>query len=153
MVSKSLTFLKLLFGGTPVFLLILFLWVQWPLRLFTVGNPRLVNDMGQLAFACFWVIAFGMACLTKSHLQISNTSQPRNALRLAWLRFIVCAPWAFFLLYSAMPLLMNSWHEDEKFPDSYSPGFYLIKLALVWLALAWLLTNIFSLYKAYSDKS
>jgi TRAP-type mannitol/chloroaromatic compound transport system permease small subunit len=61
-------------------------------------------------------------------------------------------PWAIFLVYSAWPLLINSWHENEKFPDSYSPGFYLIKLALILLPVGWTLSNILSINKAYRVK-
>jgi hypothetical protein len=152
MISKSLKFLWLVVLGMPIFLLVVFLWVQWPVRVFATGNPRLINDMGQIAFAYFWVMAFGIACLTQSHLQISNNAATTNATRRAWSSFVLSSPWAIFLFYSAWPLLINSWHENEKFPDSYSPGFYMIKLALVLLALAWVVTNILLIHKAYRVK-
>lgn len=152
MISKSLKFLWLVFLALPIVLLVVFLWIQWPMRVFASGNPRLINDMGQIAFAYFWVMAFGIACLSQSHLQISNSGAPTNAARRAWTGFILSLPWAIFLVYSAWPLLINSWHENEKFPDSYSPGFYLIKLALVLLASAWFVANIFSINKAYRVK-
>ena len=152
MISKSLKFLWLLVLGLPIFLLVVFLWVQWPMRVFTTGNPRLINDMGQIAFACFWVIAFGIACLTQSHLQISNNVATRKAAQRALSSFVLSLPWAIFLVYSAWPLLINSWHENEKFPDSYSPGFYLIKLALILLPVGWTLSNILSINKAYRVK-
>jgi len=152
MISKSLKFLWLVALGMPIFLLVVFLWVQWPVRVFATGNPRLINDMGQIAFAYFWVMAFGIACLTQSHLQISNNAATTNATRRAWSSFVLSSPWAIFLFFSAWPLLINSWHENEKFPDSYSPGFYMIKLALVLLVLAWVVTNILLIHKAYRVK-
>ncbi len=152
MISKSLKFLRLVFLALPIFLLVVFLWVQWPMRVFASGNPRLINDMGQIAFAYFWVMAFAIACLSQSHLQISNNAAPTKKGRRAWTGFVLSLPWAIFLVYSAWPLLINSWHENEKFPDSYSPGFYLIKLALILLPVGWTLSNILSINKAYRVK-
>ncbi len=152
MISKSLKFLWLVFLALPIFLLIVFLWAQWPMRVFANGNPRLINDMGQIAFAYFWVMAFAIACLSQSHLQISNNAAPTKKGRRAWTGFVLSLPWAIFLVYSAWPLLINSWHENEKFPDSYSPGFYLIKLALILLPVGWTLSNILSINKAYRVK-
>lgn len=152
MISKSLKFLWLLFLALPIVLLVVFLWAQWPMRVFASGNPRLINDMGQIAFAYFWVMAFAIACLSQSHLQISNKAAPTKKGRRAWTGFVLSLPWAIFLVYSAWPLLINSWHENEKFPDSYSPGFYLIKLALILLPVGWTLSNILSINKAYRVK-
>ena len=152
MISKSLKFLWLVFLTLPVVLLVVFLWAQWPMRVFASGNPRLINDMGQIAFAYFWVMAFAIACLSQSHLQISNNAAPTKKGRRAWTGFVLSLPWAIFLVYSAWPLLINSWHENEKFPDSYSPGFYLIKLALILLPVGWTLSNILSINKAYRVK-
>ena len=152
MISKSLKFLWLVFLTLPIVLLVVFLWAQWPMRVFASGNPRLINDMGQIAFAYFWVMAFAIACLSQSHLQISNNAAPTKKGRRAWTGFVLSLPWAIFLVYSAWPLLINSWHENEKFPDSYSPGFYLIKLALILLPVGWTLSNILSINKAYRVK-
>ena len=152
MISKSLKFLWLLFLALPIVLLVVFLWAQWPMRVFASGNPRLINDMGQIVFAYFWVMAFAIACLSQSHLQISNNAAPTKKGRRAWTGFVLSLPWAIFLVYSAWPLLINSWHENEKFPDSYSPGFYLIKLALILLPVGWTLSNILSINKAYRVK-
>ena len=152
MISKSLKFLRLVFLALPIFLLVVFLWVQWPMRVFASGNSRLINDMGQIAFAYFWVMAFAIACLSQSHLQFSNNAAPTKKGRRAWTGFVLSLPWAIFLVYSAWPLLINSWHENEKFPDSYSPGFYLIKLALILLPVGWTLSNILSINKAYRVK-
>ena len=152
MISKSLKFLWLVFLALPIVLLVVFLWAQWPMRVFASGNPRLINDMGQIAFAYFWVMAFAIACLSQSHLQISNNAAPTKKGRRAWTGFVLSLPWAIFLVYSAWPLLINSWHENEKFPDSYSPGFYLIKLALILLPVGWTLSNILSINKAYRVK-
>jgi TRAP-type C4-dicarboxylate transport system permease small subunit len=152
MISKSLKFLWLVFLALLIFLLVVFLWAQWPMRVFASGNPRLINDMGQIAFAYFWVMAFAIACLSQSHLQISNNAAPTKKGRRAWTGFVLSLPWAIFLVYSAWPLLINSWHENEKFPDSYSPGFYLIKLALILFPVGWTLSNILSINKAYRVK-
>ncbi len=152
MISKSLKFLWLVFLALLIFLLVVFLWAQWPMRVFASGNPRLINDMGQIAFAYFWVMAFAIACLSQSHLQISNNAAPTKKGRRAWTGFVLSLPWAIFLVCSAWPLLINSWHENEKFPDSYSPGFYLIKLALILLPVGWTLSNILSINKAYRVK-
>ena len=103
MITKSLKFLGLVFLALPIFLLNMFLWGQWPMRVFASGNPRLINDMGQIAFAHFWVMAFGIAYTKQSHLQISNSGAPTNAAQRAWSGFGLSLPWAIFHVYSAWP--------------------------------------------------
>jgi TRAP-type mannitol/chloroaromatic compound transport system permease small subunit len=132
-----------------IFLLVVLLWSQWPLRVLLLGNARLINDMGQIVFSCFWCVAFAMACVEQSHLQISlktnKSIEQKFISRL--LGFFIVFPWALFLTYSSWPLLINSWHEREKFPDSFSPGFYFIKLALFLFPVAWLIASSYSLRK------
>jgi hypothetical protein len=36
-----------------IFLLVVFLWVQWPMRVVLLGNARLINDFGQIALGFF----------------------------------------------------------------------------------------------------
>jgi TRAP-type mannitol/chloroaromatic compound transport system permease small subunit len=118
-----------------IFVLVFLLWIQWPMRVFSGGNARLFNDIGQIVFAFFWVLAFAVACSTQSHLKLTSSvhSKPEHTIwRTTW-SLMFTLPWAVFVIYSAWPLLWHSLQDNEKFPDTYSPGFYLIKLALVLL--------------------
>jgi len=133
-----------------IFLLVFLLWIQWPMRVFLGGNSRLFNDIGQIVFAFFWVLAFAVACSTQSHLKLTSSVHPqpeREIWRATW-SLIITLPWAVFVIYSAWPLLFHSLQDNEKFPDTYSPGFYLIKLALVLLPVGLLLAGLRAFRKA-----
>ena len=133
-----------------IFLLVFLLWIQWPMREILWGNARLFNDFGQIVFAFFWVLAFAVACTTQSHLQLTSSERikPRNSLWTSIWSLALTLPWALFVVYSGWPLLWHSVHDNEKFPDSYSPGFFLIKFALVLLPVGLLLAGWKSIMKA-----
>jgi len=61
----------------------------------------------------------------------------------AWLAragaLAVLLPWAAFMLYASWPIVAQSVRQLEGFPESYSPGYFLVKVALFVLALLVLL--------------
>jgi len=149
MSAFNLKICRLISTRISIFLLVFLLWIQWPMRVFSGGNARLFNDLGQIVFAFFWVLAFAVACRTQSHLQLTSPVHQKtrhSPWRAAW-RLLLTLPWAVFLVYSGWPLLLHSVHDNEKFPDSYSPGFFFIKLALVLLPVGWLLAGLRSIQK------
>jgi TRAP-type mannitol/chloroaromatic compound transport system permease small subunit len=138
---------------SSIFILVLTLWIQWPFRSFFGFDARLVNDIGQIAFAYFVVTAFADANRNQSHLRIYfDNSIHKQSDKFEWMKYLFIAPWALFVIYSAWPIFLNSISENEKFPDSYTSGFYLIKLALLFLPLSFLYLVIQKLKKAIRDK-
>jgi TRAP-type mannitol/chloroaromatic compound transport system permease small subunit len=55
---------------------------------------------------------------------------------------IVLAPWALFIVYASWPMVVQSVRQLESFPETYNPGYFIVKLALVLLALLILLQAI-----------
>ena len=134
--------------------LVLMLWLQWPLRVFSVGDARFVNDLGQIAFAFFTVVAFADATRHQSHLTIHSTAVAveEKKSKSQWLKHLVLLAWALFIVHAAWPLWVHSFQESEKFPDTYTRGFYFIKLALLLfpLSLVFYIANAF--IKAVRDE-
>ena len=44
-------------------------------------------------------------------------------------------PWALYLLATATPMAWRSLRAAESFPETYNPGYFMVKLALWLLAL------------------
>ena len=104
------------------------LWVQFPLRILSLGIHRLINDMAQILFAYIWVFGFILASVNHHHLQVSVKKHGFRRFRLIKL---ITLPCALFLIDSSWPIFIQSWKVSERFSDTLSPGFYLIKLALI----------------------
>lgn len=135
-------------------ILVFTLWVQWPMRMLLIGDARFINDIGQIAFAFFVVIAFNDANRTQSHLSIHSQHKPeiRTHFWMQWIKYFFLTAWAVFVAYSAFPLFIHSLKEAEKFPDSYTPGYFLLKLALLILPLSYIAFLIKQFIQATRDK-
>jgi len=112
------------------------LFLQWPLRDFFQAYSREANDLGQWIFALFMAAAVTAATRERIHLA-ADTFARRYPPR--WRAFVAragvllgVAPWALFVLYASRQSVWMSLKQLEKFPDSYNPGYFLVKLAL-WL--------------------
>jgi hypothetical protein len=57
-------------------------------------------------------------------------------------------PWAAFLLREAFPIVMLSISQLERFPETYNPGYFVLKGALLLLALIQLLYGLASMIRA-----
>jgi len=56
-------------------------------------------------------------------------------------------PWAIFVLFTSRNIVLSSVLSLEQFPDTYHPGYYLIKVALWLLALLVLIQGLIDLFR------
>jgi TRAP-type mannitol/chloroaromatic compound transport system permease small subunit len=115
---------------------VVLLFLQWPLRDLFQAYSREANDLGQWVFALFMAAAVTAATRARIHLAADQFAQRYAP---AWRALIVrlgallgLAPWALFVLYASRQSVWMSLHQLEQFPDTYNPGYFMIKLAL-WL--------------------
>ena len=116
------------------------LWLQFPLRVLGFGIHRLINDIAQILFAYIWLFGFILASYHRTHLQVSHAK--RGFFQSSFGQ-ILTLPCAIFLIYSSWPIFVQSWIVAEKFSDTLSPGYYLIKLALILFSVAMAFMSIF----------
>jgi hypothetical protein len=132
------------------------LFAQWPLREWLQAWSRQANDLAQILFALYVAVAITAASRANSHLAVFKppTGQRRrsNIWRAGFL--LVCVgPWALFMLWAAMPTIVSSVVGFEKFGETTTPGYFVIKLALGLLLVLILVEAIASCFKAWRHKS
>jgi TRAP-type C4-dicarboxylate transport system permease small subunit len=116
------------------------LFAQWPLRELVQAGSRQANDGAQILFALYAAVAVTAASRAGIHLSAGHTADsPGPAARWrAWALAACIVPWAIFMLWISAGSVWQSLAGLEKFPETLSPGYFLIKLAvwlLLWLAL------------------
>lgn len=116
--------------------------LQWPLRDWLGRYSREVNDLGQCLFALYVAVGVTAASRAGAHLAAlagsaatvrSNPWQRRAMLLLG------VAPWCVWVLWHGAALTVRSLASLERFPDTFNPGYFAIKLAMCLLALLMLL--------------
>ena len=133
--------------------LALLLFAQWPLRDVVQAYSRQTNDWAQILFAVYVAVAITAASMANTHLASARSTEgldknkplQNNAHKCndgefgggtAASRWRACAlaacllPWAAFSLWAAAPQILASLKSFEKFGDTLTPGFFLIKVAL-----------------------
>ena len=133
----------------------LLLFLQWPLRDLLQGYSREANDVGQWIFALFMAAAVTAATRERIHLtadQFARRYAPSvRALIVRLGALIGLAPWALFVLYASRQSVWMSVRHLEGFPDTYNPGYFMIKLSLWVLAGLLLLQAIVDAVRPRSD--
>jgi TRAP-type mannitol/chloroaromatic compound transport system permease small subunit len=117
---------------------VLLLFLQWPLRDLVRSYSREANDLGQWIFALYVAASVTAATRARTHLAADMLARRyRPALR-AWLvrggAALGLVPWALLVLIAGKNLVWSSLVSLEAFPDTYNPGYFIIKLALWVLA-------------------
>jgi len=117
---------------------VLLLFLQWPLRDLVRSYSREANDLGQWIFALYVAASVTAATRARTHLAADMVARRyRPALR-AWLMRCGAAlglvPWALLVLIAGKNMVWSSLVSLEGFPDTYNPGYFIIKLALWVLA-------------------
>ena len=119
--------------------LILLLFLQWPLRDLVRCCSREANDLGQIAFALFVAVSVTAATRAGTHLAsdvLAYRYSPSTRRRLRQIGALVAVlPWAVFIVVASQRFVILSVAGLESFPDSYNPGYFIIKVALWLLAL------------------
>jgi len=119
--------------------LVVLLFLQWPLRDILRVYSREANDLGQLIFALYVAISVTAATRAGTHLAADALARRYSARRRRQLARLGAAlglaPWALFVLFSSKGVVVSSIAVREAFPDTYNPGYFIIKAALWVLAL------------------
>ncbi|TFV89037.1 TRAP transporter small permease subunit [Oxalobacteraceae bacterium OM1] len=117
----------------------LLLFLQWPLRDAVHAYARDANDLAQWLFALYVSAAVTFATRAGSHPAAHAIAHRYPERVRAWLRrtasLCVLLPWGAFILYAATPAVWQSIRQLENFPETYNPGYFLVKLAAWLLAL------------------
>jgi len=138
-------------GGILVLPLALLLFLQWPLRDVVQQYSREANDLAQCLFALYVSIAISYATRRHAHLATDIFAQryadrTREALaRIGALAVLV--PWSLLILYTAWPMTAQSVRQLEAFPETFNPGYFVLKIALLLAALLVLLQALLDAFR------
>ena len=117
---------------------VLLLFLQWPLRDLVRSHSREANDLGQWIFALY--VAASVTAATRAHTHLAADVLARRYGH--WVRKLLvrCGaafgllPWALLVVIAGKNMVVSSFLSLEAFPDTYNPGYFIIKLALWVLA-------------------
>ena len=117
---------------------VLLLFLQWPLRDFVRSYSREANDLGQWIFALYVAASVTAATRARTHLAADVLARRYGP----WARDLLVrcgaafglAPWALLVLIAGKNMVVSSLLSLEAFPDTYNPGYFIIKVALWVLA-------------------
>jgi len=125
-----------------VFPIVLLLFAQWPLRDLIQAGSRLANDMGQLSFGLYMAIVVTAASVAGVHLACHLPGRDSSAGEeveggrwRSWALLLCVAPWALVILVTYGGTVMQSVRSLEGFPDTGHPGFFLLRIGVLWMAL------------------
>jgi len=116
------------------------LFLQWPLRDGIGAWSTQANDLAQWLFALYVAVAVRHAGRRGAHLVARpDLAEACGSGPLARLRRIgapLCVlPWALFVVLSPAAQIADSVASLELFPDTFNPGYFMVKLALLLLGL------------------
>lgn len=117
----------------------LLLFAQWPLREVVARFSREANDAGQILFALY--VAVGVTAATRRGAHVASDAVAHRfgeRVRVAIARaaaLLVLLPWAALMLAAAWRPTLLSLLQFEGFPETFNPGYFLVRLALVLLAI------------------
>jgi TRAP-type mannitol/chloroaromatic compound transport system permease small subunit len=138
-------------GAWLVLPVVTLLFLQWPLRDLVHGYSREANDLGQWLFALYVAMAVTVATRAHTHLAadlIARGYSPRLRVTVARAGALIgIVPWALFVLYAGSRTIANSVAGFESFPDTFNPGYFLIKIAMGLLALLALVQALIDLLR------
>jgi len=115
---------------------VLLLFLQWPLRDLVRSHSREANDVGQWIFALY--VAASVTAATRAGTHLAADMIARRYGRAARAILMRCgaacglSPWALLVLVAGKNLVVGSLLSLEAFPDTYNPGYFVIKAA-VWV--------------------
>jgi TRAP-type C4-dicarboxylate transport system permease small subunit len=150
------TIAMLVAAGTVLVLPVsLLLFLQWPLRELVQAYSREANDLAQLLFALYVSLAITYASRLHTHLAADALAQrygaPARSLLTRIASLCILIPWALFMLYASWPIAIDSLRELEAFPETFNPGYFVIKLALLLLVMLVLLQAVLDLARGGAE--
>jgi TRAP-type C4-dicarboxylate transport system permease small subunit len=115
------------------------LFAQWPLRSWLEAYSRDANNIAQMVFALYAAVAITAASRSKAHLAFvgyrKQVQRKVTILWRPWVRLVCVGPWAAFMLWTAVPQMVESMRVMERFGEGYTPGYFVMRIALVVLAI------------------
>jgi TRAP-type C4-dicarboxylate transport system permease small subunit len=130
----------------------LLLFLQWPLREWIQAYSREANDLAQVLFAWYVALAVTAATRDRAHLAVDALTahrSPRWRSRLARVAAgLVLLPAALALLLASAAPVYRAVRVLEGFPETYNPGYFVLKLALVVLTAGVLLQALVDVFKS-----
>ena len=133
----------------------LLLFLQWPLREWLQAYSREANDLAQVLFALYVSVAITAATRRHAHLAADAFARRyHGALRSSLARLsalFVLVPWSMFVIYAAWPNVAQSVRQLEGFPETFNPGYFILKLALLLLVLLTLLQGVVDVFRARGE--
>ncbi len=116
----------------------LLLFLQWPMRDLLHAYSTAANDLAQWLFALYVSLAVTAATRAGTHLAAGSFAQrysPRARGRIVKEAALFCVlPWSGFVLTTGAPDAWRSLRMLEAFPETYSPGYFLVKVSAMLLA-------------------
>jgi TRAP-type mannitol/chloroaromatic compound transport system permease small subunit len=130
----------------------LLLFLQWPLREWLQAYSRQANDLAQALFALYVSVAITAATRHRTHLAADAFARRypqavRNALAKIG-ALLVLIPWSSFIIYATWSGVAQSVRQLEGFPETYNPGYFIVKLALLLLAVLTILQGVADVLRA-----
>ncbi len=128
--------------------LALLLFAQWPLRELVQAYSRQANDAAQILFALYAAVAVTAASISNGHLSAARPTAGRLSGSKGfsgwrpWALLACVGPWSAFTLWAAWPQIVASASGFERFGDTQTPGFFMVKLALAVMLILILLESL-----------
>nr|WP_295776670.1 C4-dicarboxylate ABC transporter substrate-binding protein [Rhodoferax sp.] len=126
------------------------LFAQWPLRSWLEAYSRDANNIAQIVFALYAAVAITAASRSKAHLAFvgyrKRVQRKATVLWRPWVRLVCVGPWAAFMLWTAVPQMVESIRVMEKFGEGYTAGYFVMRIALVVLAVLVLVNALADVY-------
>ena len=116
--------------------LALLLFLQWPLRDWVQQWSREANDAGQVLFAFYSACAITYATRSHAHLAVDAwTENLPVQLRAAAARVFsgAAVAWSAWMIWVVWPATRQSVLQLEGFPETFNPGYFALRIALVLL--------------------
>jgi TRAP-type mannitol/chloroaromatic compound transport system permease small subunit len=110
------------------------LFVQIPLRDLFHGGHIIANDIGQIVHATLFMIGIPFAMRHDAHVRVDIffrrlPARTRAAIDLVG-TVLFLLPWLVLLGWYSVPIVLNSVRQLEEFPETYTPGYFVLKLQL-----------------------
>ncbi len=111
----------------------LLLFLQWPLRDLAIGYSREANDLAQWLFALYVAAALTFATRRDAHPRVTGPRHRTGLARMWRAGGSTCLlAWSGFVLVTGSAAILRSVIGLEAFPDTFNPGYFLVKAA-AWL--------------------
>jgi TRAP-type mannitol/chloroaromatic compound transport system permease small subunit len=113
---------------------ILLLFLQLPLRDIVHGGNNTDNDFGQIIFANFIMVGIPFAMRYDAHVRVDILHQHLSKRAQAIIELAGTAlftlPWLALLAWYSLPIVLNSLAQTERFAETFTPGYFILKLGL-----------------------